>query len=301
MPICALCRDDRVLCQSHIVPKFVFDYLKETAATDYFRFANQPNRRVQDGPKIPLLCADCELSFSTIEKWFAETVFRPFMADESVVVEHDLRLLKFATSISFRVALYYYSQGHLSQIRAQQILQLEKAIDVWRSFLLDEIPHPGRYEQHFLPIGALMSVSVPGMAPNTNRYLARMVDTDVVTSSRTMFVYTKLPRMMVIGSIDMSSSRSEWQGTRIAAKRGVIRPRRFGVPSELNDYIMGKARAGAVALAGMSARQKQLINDTVLSDLDRAAGSESIRALSRDVDMFGKDAFIAESNEDSAE
>lgn len=75
--ICALCNQESELRESHIIPKFVFDYIKETSATGYLRNVTSINRRLQDGPKRKLLCHDCEQKFSIAEKYFAETVFSP--------------------------------------------------------------------------------------------------------------------------------------------------------------------------------------------------------------------------------
>jgi hypothetical protein len=52
------------LQESHILPSFVYRWMKETSATGYLRFGQQPNLRVQDGVKRHLLCANCEQRFN---------------------------------------------------------------------------------------------------------------------------------------------------------------------------------------------------------------------------------------------
>ena len=66
MPIssCRLCGATKELQESHILPGFVFRWKKETSATGYLRFGQQPNLRVQDGVKLHLLCRDCERRFN---------------------------------------------------------------------------------------------------------------------------------------------------------------------------------------------------------------------------------------------
>jgi hypothetical protein len=44
-----LCGETNELRESHILPGFVYPWMKETSATGYLRFRQQPNVRVQDG------------------------------------------------------------------------------------------------------------------------------------------------------------------------------------------------------------------------------------------------------------
>jgi hypothetical protein len=44
----------------HVVPSFVYRWLKETSATGYIRTGENPNIRVQDGWKRWWFCRACE-------------------------------------------------------------------------------------------------------------------------------------------------------------------------------------------------------------------------------------------------
>ena len=57
--ICALCKKYTVLVKSHIIPKFVSKWLKETSATGYLRGVEKPTERKQDLPKLPLFSENC--------------------------------------------------------------------------------------------------------------------------------------------------------------------------------------------------------------------------------------------------
>ena len=74
---CRLCGATKELQESHILPGFVFRWKKETSATGYLRFGQQPNLRVQDGVKLHLLCRDCEQRFNNWETEFANRIFHP--------------------------------------------------------------------------------------------------------------------------------------------------------------------------------------------------------------------------------
>ncbi|HJP60569.1 MAG TPA: hypothetical protein VJ865_11230 [Gemmatimonadaceae bacterium] len=167
--------------------------------------------------------------------------------------------MKFAASLSWRVLFYYNAHGHLDEVPAHHLPQIDAALEEWRLFLLDQTDHPGRFEHHLLPMDEVSSSTVPDMPTAMNRYILRSIDMDVVTSEKTALVYTKLPSIAVVGFVEMRYPRSRWQGTRIAARDGTIMPRQYVIPQAFGEYVMGKARIGQEALAGMSAVQKELV------------------------------------------
>jgi hypothetical protein len=102
---CALCQKERELCDSHIIPHFVFDWLKESSATGHMRFGPNMNLRVQDGLKPKLLCKECEGIFSVSESHFASKIFHPLHRDESL--RHEPRPM-----VSVRFMVYEVCRVH---------------------------------------------------------------------------------------------------------------------------------------------------------------------------------------------
>jgi hypothetical protein len=88
---CRLCGLQRPLRNSHIFPKFYWDWLKETGS-GYFRKTDSPNVKRQDGRKVPLLCHDCEQLFSVWESDTARKVFAPLMGNSARRVEYPCAL-----------------------------------------------------------------------------------------------------------------------------------------------------------------------------------------------------------------
>jgi hypothetical protein len=90
MPInlCRLCGATKALQESHILPGFVYRWMKETSATGYLRFGQQPNLRVQDGLKRHLLCRDCEQRFNRWETQFANQIFHPMTQGDTARVSY---------------------------------------------------------------------------------------------------------------------------------------------------------------------------------------------------------------------
>lgn len=74
---CALCDQEKSsLKESHSIPKFVYQWIKETSPTPYLRSSDNVNKREQDGPKEYLLCEKCEGHLSLMEAEFAEKAFK---------------------------------------------------------------------------------------------------------------------------------------------------------------------------------------------------------------------------------
>jgi len=57
---CRLCGTHATLHLSHVVPAFVFRWLRKTSGTGHIRSTEEPNLRVQDGMKRFWFCSACE-------------------------------------------------------------------------------------------------------------------------------------------------------------------------------------------------------------------------------------------------
>src|SRR5665647_1861288 len=100
--ICRLCDCEKTLKESHIIPKFVFRWMKKTGGK-YIRKADNPNKRVEDGVKDYLLCNDCEQLFSKLEDKFARDIFYPYSNSNIDTFKYDNELIKFSISVLYRL------------------------------------------------------------------------------------------------------------------------------------------------------------------------------------------------------
>ena len=103
MAVCRLCKQERTLRDSHIIPHFVSKWLLESSPTRGLRDLATPNRRRQDSITMPFLCADCEQVLSPWEGKFATEIFLPLHRNNVRVFEYDSWGLKFASSVVWRV------------------------------------------------------------------------------------------------------------------------------------------------------------------------------------------------------
>src|SRR5215471_12695090 len=90
---CKLCGNIQPLEESHVIPNFVFKWLKASAAIPFMRFGAQPNRRIQQGFTRYWLCRSCEEKFNVWETKFANELFYPLVKGETDQAKYEDWLL----------------------------------------------------------------------------------------------------------------------------------------------------------------------------------------------------------------
>lgn len=241
--------------------------------------------------KRPWLCRECEDRLNSVETPFANEIFRPLIADSGARVPYGSWMLKFCVSLSWRVLLRVKEEGHdiehYSDIQKQAI---DEALSVWAKVLLEDLPHPGQYEQHFVPITGIADFSGSPPPRNINRYLMRAVAMDLAGGETTLLVLTKLGPFLVIGML-AKRSNEEWQGTKVRVRGGMIQPQTYTLPYALWEYLTEKAEEVAQINRSMSPAQRSKISDAFWKDIERTRQSGWVKAMGLDVDLFGDDAF----------
>jgi hypothetical protein len=291
---CALCGANAPLLASHIVPKFVYRFMRRTSP-GLIRDTQSPNELHQDGPTLPLLCEECEGLFSTWETPFAREVFLPLHENRVEGVpsfRYGPWALKFATSISWRTVQFHRAHaqdGRPRHLSAEQQALLDRAEETWVSFMRGTAANPGIFEQHIYPLDTLESG--PASLPvGINPYLLRSVDMDVVAAPGTVFVYTKMLRLMVIGFVQIADER-DWHGGKLHVRKGLLGTRTYRMPGRMLEYFSRRVEAVAVAQRSLSPRQRARTRRLIDRNLDRLVGTEIFRATDADVHLFGDAVF----------
>ena len=111
MTNCLFCLQGEAIENSHIVPSFVYKWIKKTSLTGYLRTPSTPNKREQDGLKAPILCLECEAIFSKYEREFKGKVFDKIV-DSAGVCPEGLIITDYVkrciSSIAWRTLAYTY-------------------------------------------------------------------------------------------------------------------------------------------------------------------------------------------------
>ena len=84
-----------------------------------------------------------------------------------------------------------------------------------------------------------------------------------------------------------------WKGTKLHVQQGRFGEHDIELPSDVRDFIFKCARLAGGYYSQISEWQQTKIRRSYERDLDRAARSETLRAMHHDVLMFGTDAFRA--------
>jgi hypothetical protein len=285
---CLLCNRRAELQLSHILPAFAFRWQRRSGG--HIRHSASINRRVQDGAKERWLCSECEALFNGWETKFSNIVFHRTNIDGLPSVSYGEWLLKFCTSISWRSLLYLRQQTQLGTFTPKQLRLADEAQETWAKFLRGELPHPGVFEQHLVPFGAVSSESGSKFPPNINRYLLRTIEINFGRGPSTMFVYSKVGRFAILGFVQMDYPK-QWIGSKVRLRGGVLKPREYVFPVQFGDFLADRAARVWEILDDMSGPQQRQVNETIRSNLDRFTNSDLFKAIQLDVGLFGRAAF----------
>lgn len=218
MEKCKLCGRPSKLLDSHIIPKFVVKYLKDTSVTGYLREGEYPNLRKQDFAKIKLLCFGCEQLFSKQEKEFSENIFRKHHHEGITRFEYQEWLRHFVISMNWRIAVTEIDSFFTKHPILGKLVQ--NAIDEWTPYLLGEIKSPSQYQNDMF-IFDILDVTTPQVGVDRlNWLLHRGVDATIVFSKKEVGIYWRIPGFLFFCHIKPNENK-KWQGTRIH-RNGII-------------------------------------------------------------------------------
>ena len=291
--MCNLCGSNSPLRQSHIIPKFIGRWIKESSPTPYLRFGGDMKKRQQDLIKMELLCGDCENRLSLWETKFANEIFHPAAADNTMF-RYGSWFVKFAASLAWRAI----------QLKKTYPIQEDPAVSAvcddmelqLSQFLLGKAKHVGSYTQHVYQMGELASPTKPG-SPHLNRYLARTPEIDFIRSDdlTEIMVYVKLPLFMFF-SVGESKHR-KWLETSRIRKSGLLRPKSHVLDEGMLHYLIGRSDRIGELFDSMSPKSKELADKALMKaireDSEKVANSRQMRALFADYEFYGEDAVVS--------
>ena len=292
---CRLCENATDLRESHIVPKFVFRWLKSSSPTG-IRQAVEPNRRVQDGWKRPFLCGTCEAILNKHETPFASKLFVPFheRAPSVRATTHYYGdwCLPFCVSMSWRVLRAAQEDGTLPNLSGSQHSAVERALGTWRDFLLGRRRHPGEHVQYVLPLGVMASAPAETVSPYQNRYFLRTIQIDVLADEDSVFVFSKLGRLAVLGFV--TPPKHHWRGWKVHLRKGSFPIQGFAMPNSMIAYLKAAADAYGALYERMSSRQQELARSGIRTAVDQEL--EAFIAFEADVRISGTTAVRGSRN-----
>jgi hypothetical protein len=248
-----LCVEIRPLCKSHIIPKFVFRWLKTSGNTRAIRHNHSEggdsvagrltkSALVQDGASKYLLCNGCEEKISVWERAFHLNVFVPVHRGAPVrppemrpiELEYGKWLPLFCASLVWRILVVAPTsyEGKPPETFARDCARAERK---WRRFLTGESPGPGRHELHLMP-----ALSHDHDDRRGDRYLSQIVQYTCAAhpTSGEAYVIAKLGWLVMIGVIG-NPQPTLWLNTKIHTPKGVwSNHREIAVSSTVLDFMV---------------------------------------------------------------
>jgi len=254
--VCKLCEKEKKLSESHIIPKFVFRWLKRTGGK-FIRKADNPNKREEDGIKYYLLCNDCEQLFSKLEDKFARDIFYPYSDKKIDTFVYDSDLLKFSISVLYRILLINLNES--TTFNELHSRELKQACDEWNKFLFynKEIKIFNKIYIFFtsdtlnkkiLPIERFLN------------YYARGIDGTIASSNKSCIVYAKMARIILIGAIK-GFDDTEMKNTLINSSGGELKVKDMRLNHEIKDFLIYRTRIINNAYDRVSEKQKNIAID----------------------------------------
>lgn len=277
---CKLCGSVAPLRESHIVPRFVIQWLKKTGG-GYFRQVVNPNKRMQDGPKEYWLCDACEQRFSSREGYFAATVFNPYMQQSVGRFNYDERLYYCFVSLLWRSAIGTLAHADYSSHWTYPMVF--KAEQDWRAYLLGQAPLPVGYTVHVF----LSDVSAGPTTPtkNFNSYIARAIDATVGYSKSECFVYIKFCRFLLFAPLT-PINEADWINTKIHVGGGTLTTPSIINHAAIGSFLVNRAQVSRAEYdSRVSENTKKRIADHYEREFPRLLGSDLLRVQTADFEQ----------------
>jgi len=276
-----------VLRESHIIPKFVGKWMKETG-TGYLTSAEDGSKRVQDITKIRLLCDSCEERFSKLEKYFADKIFFPFHNDKIRTFDYDKNLQAFIVSLSWRVLKITGQEFRDKNPGFPLQSFVNDAEEHWREFLNGEKESVGRYENHVVFLDYVDDSKNPDVDPKFNWYTLHSTDFTIVTSNKRALVYVKLPWMIFVTTIH-PTSLDGWNGTVIKESGRITPEQSITDGGVFGQFLSERARLALHSSPGPTSEvaRKRLMG-VMKKDPERFLESNTFRSMIVEGDLRRK-------------
>lgn len=289
------------MCCSHIIPKFVGDWLRRTGVTGRLRSSKVPGRLVQDLEWRYLLCAHCEARFNQFETEVCERIFLPLHDRKQDRFRYGRAFNLFAVSVVWRALVLMRREGRL-QAFDETPGGIDATESMWRAFLLGARRTPAPNVVHVFPMDVPVDLKTSELSPYWARFVLRTPGWGARYRRGAGYVIVKMARLFVIGVVVAGQERPEWRNTQLHASGGAWGVDAWHVPGWFYWYLNNGARRLQELADGLSERQQQVTQDKLWEFIGAAPGavaeSDVFRAFDTDLGLFGDVVFNRDDGKD---
>jgi hypothetical protein len=184
---CKLCGDTD-LKNSHILPKFIYKWMKSTG-TGRLRHIENINVPKEDGIKLKFLCGNCEYKFNISETYFSKTFFYPFINKNEHKFSYNSHLKYFVISMMWRTLKHSL---YVDVENTKWIPILQRIEKTWYEYLYNDIQLPNDQKIH-----CIAGVDTIKEEKNFSLYMGRATDAGIPNDDEKLcFLYVKIPRFI---------------------------------------------------------------------------------------------------------
>lgn len=257
---CALCRQNKELQLSHIVPNFVGRKLKSTSPGN-IRITNEPNKVAQDIEKHFMLCHDCEELFSERERWFANHIFNPYQDKKETTFDYDESMAYFIVSLSWR-SLYLDLEEFSANPNFDKdvLMTLLRSEGIMRDYLMGKRTDIETIENHIYFFDRIESVSGLDATKNPSVAMHRSICSYSCYNGKTCFTVSNLMGILIVTFYSMEN-REKWVNTKIDFGIGRIEARNQQMTSVVGQEISHWMNQAEEAKNSLSPVQKMKIDE----------------------------------------
>ena len=259
---CALCRANKELQLSHIIPHFVGRKLIKTSPGN-IRITNEPNKVVQDIEKHFLLCHDCEELFSAKERWFANTIFNPYQEHKKTVFNYDKNLTYFIISLSWKSLYRDLEEFSCDKEFSKEILMiLFRAEQTMRDYLLGKRKDIDTIENHILFIDRVKYAQDLDASQHPSIVMHRSTSSYTVYNGKTSFTISNLMGILIVTFFSMDTNEC-WSNTKIEIETGTIEAKNQKIVSVVGQEIQHWMNQTKEAQKNISETQQKKILEKI--------------------------------------
>ncbi|WP_143093004.1 hypothetical protein [Celeribacter neptunius] len=260
----------------------------ETGGTKYLRNGTAPNKRIQDGFKLPLLCLECERETSVVENRFSQQVFIPSVTDQSLPKKLGLNEYKFVASVHHRVQAYFWRNTHTpSKYSNQERKDLQKSISLLRLFLVGKRHSVMPMQLFLLPFGLGEFSNVRNMPANWHRYIRRHMEMDIIISERGKLFGSYFKIGPWVSFCLIKNSAQPWVGAELGLRSTKIGSTRVILPPSVQNFLRDRAQNAKKIVDSISQNQQEKIGLALMEADFLVAGRPMFEAIEADVHTFG--------------
>ena len=255
---CALCRKNKELQLSHIVPHFVGRKMIKTAPGN-IRMTNEPTIVAQDIEKHYMLCHDCEELFSARERWFASNIFNPWQDHKQEQFSYDENLTYFIISLSWRSLYLDLEEFSCDSTFNREVLMIMlRAENIMRDYLLGKRQDISDIQNHIFFFDRIETASNYDFDKNPSVAMHRSITSYSAYNGKTSFTISNLMGIMIVTFYSMDAEE-EWINTQIMNGSGTIVARNQGIKSVVGQEIKHWMDVAENAKNNLSDNQKNKI------------------------------------------